>query len=47
MIDGNQPDPIVGATHYYATTMPKTPAWTAKAKQTLALGHHVFFKDVL
>ncbi|MBC3948368.1 cell wall hydrolase [Pseudomonas folii] len=41
-----EPDPTGGATHYYATTMPKAPAWAAKAKQTLKLGHHVFFKDV-
>jgi spore germination cell wall hydrolase CwlJ-like protein len=43
---GKVPDPTGGATHYYATTMPKAPAWAAKAKQTLKLGHHVFFKDV-
>ncbi|PHN28987.1 cell wall hydrolase [Pseudomonas sp. ICMP 561] len=46
VIDGKQPDPTSGATHYYATTMPKAPAWVAKAKQTLKLGHHIFFKDV-
>jgi spore germination cell wall hydrolase CwlJ-like protein len=46
VIDGKVPDPTGGATHYYATTMPKAPAWTAKATQTLKLGHHVFFKDV-
>jgi len=46
VIDGKQPDPTGGATHYYATTMPKAPAWTDKAKQTLKLGHHIFFKDV-
>lgn len=46
VIDGLQPDPTGGATHYYATTMPKAPAWAAKAKQTLKLGHHIFFKDV-
>ncbi|MNP76187.1 Cell Wall Hydrolase [compost metagenome] len=40
------PDPTGGATHYYATTMPKPPAWAAGAKQTLKLGRHVFFKDV-
>lgn len=43
---GAVPDPTGGATHYYATTMPKAPGWAAKAKQTLLLGHHVFFKDV-
>ena len=46
VVSGSVPDPTNGATHYYATTMPKPPAWAAKAKQTLKLGHHVFFKDV-
>jgi N-acetylmuramoyl-L-alanine amidase len=46
VIDGKVPDPTGGATHYYATTMSKAPVWAAKAKQTLKLGHHVFFKDV-
>ena len=36
-----------GATHYYALSMKRPPAWAAKAKQTLKLGGHVFFKDVL
>ena len=40
------PDPTGGATHYYATTMPKPPTWAKGAKQTLKLGRHVFFKDV-
>jgi spore germination cell wall hydrolase CwlJ-like protein len=40
------PDPTSGATHYYATTMPKAPAWVAGATQTLRLGHHIFFKGV-
>lgn len=46
VVKGSVPDPTNGATHYYATTMPKPPAWAAKAKQTLKLGHHVFFKNV-
>ena len=46
VISGTAQDPTGGATHYYATTMPKAPDWAAKAKQTLKLGHHVFFKDV-
>ena len=46
VMDGAFPDPTGGATHYHATTMPKPPAWAAKAKQTLKLGHHLFFKDV-
>ena len=46
VIDGKVPDPTDGATHYYATIMLKPPVWVKGAKQTLALGHHVFFKDV-
>ncbi|KQV21117.1 hydrolase [Pseudomonas sp. Root329] len=46
VLAGKLPDPTGGATHYYATTMPKAPDWAAKAKQTLKLGNHVFFKSV-
>ncbi|WP_085637855.1 MULTISPECIES: cell wall hydrolase [unclassified Pseudomonas] len=46
VIDGKVPDPTGGATHYYALSMKKPPAWAAKAKKTLQLGGHVFFKDV-
>ena len=46
VIAGKVPDPTGGATHYYATSMKTPPAWAAKAKQTLKLGGHVFFKDV-
>jgi len=46
VIDGKVADPTGGATHYYATTMPKAPDWAAKAKRTLKLGNHVFFRDV-
>lgn len=46
VMDGAYPDPTGGATHYYATTMPKAPDWAAKAKQTLKLGHHIFFTNV-
>jgi spore germination cell wall hydrolase CwlJ-like protein len=46
VIDGKVPDPTSGATHYHALAMKKPPAWAAKAKQTLKLGGHAFFKDV-
>ena len=46
VIDGKVQDPTGGATHYYATTMPKAPDWASKAKRTLKLGNHVFFRDV-
>lgn len=46
VIAGDQPDPTGGATHYYASTLPKAPAWAAQARQTLRLGHHLFFREV-
>lgn len=46
VVNGTVPDPTRGATHYYATTMPKPPAWIKGATQTLRLGQHVFFKNV-
>ena len=46
VIDGRVPDPTGGATHYYATTMPKASDWAVKATRTLKLGNHVFFRDV-
>lgn len=46
VIDGKVPDPTAGATHYYATAMPKAPTWTKGAKQTMKIGGHAFFKDV-
>nr|WP_237149680.1 cell wall hydrolase [Pseudomonas mediterranea] len=46
VISGAEPDITKGATHYYATTMPKAPAWAKDATQTFRLGDHIFFKDV-
>lgn len=46
VIDGKVQDPTGGATHYYALNIKTPPAWAVKAKQTLVLGGHVFFKDV-
>jgi N-acetylmuramoyl-L-alanine amidase len=46
VIDGKMPDPTGGATHYYAIAMKNPPAWASRAKQTLKIGGHVFFKDV-
>lgn len=43
---GVVPDPTGGATHYYATSMPKPPTWVKGAKLTLALGRHLFYRDV-
>ncbi len=38
MIAGTAADPTGGATHYYATTIPKAPVWAARVKQTLKIG---------
>lgn len=46
VIDWKVSDPTGGATHYYAISMKAPPVWAAKAKQTLKLGGHAFFKDV-
>ncbi|WP_458725058.1 cell wall hydrolase [Pseudomonas mandelii] len=46
VIDGKVPDPTGGATHYYAIAMKKAPGWAVRAKETVRLGGHVFFKDV-
>lgn len=46
VISGAEADITNGATHYYATTMPKAPAWAKNATQTFRLGHHIFFKGV-
>lgn len=46
VIEGRQPDPTGGATHYYATTMPKAPKWASRAARTCKIGRHIFFKDV-
>ena len=46
VIAGTVADPTGGATHYYANNLPSPPDWAAKAKQTLHLGRHIFFKDV-
>lgn len=46
VIDGTVDDMTGGATHYYATSMPKPPAWIKGAKLTLAMGHHRFYTEV-
>ena len=46
VVNGLVSDPTNGATHYYATTMPKPPTWVKGATQTLKLGQHIFFKNV-
>lgn len=46
VIDGTVDDMTGGATHYFATSMPKPPAWIKGAKLTLAMGHHRFYTEV-
>lgn len=46
VMEGREPDPTAGATHYYATTMPKPPAWAASATRTCKIGRHIFYTDV-
>ncbi len=43
---GVVPDPTDGATHYYATSMPKPPTWVKGAKRSLKFDQHIFFKSV-
>ena len=45
VMSGKVPDPTNGATHYYATTLPKPPVWLKGAKRTLKLGRYILFKD--
>ena len=46
VMSGAVPDPTGGATPYYASSMPKAPAWVKGATLTLKLGGHLFYKDV-
>lgn len=46
VIDGRMPDSTSGATHYYVASMSNPPGWAAKARRTVKLGRHVFYKDV-
>jgi len=39
-------DPSGGATHYCATSMPKTQVLAKGARQKLKLGNHIFYKTV-
>ena len=39
-------DPTQGATHYYAVSMIKAPAWSAGATLCGQIGNHLFYRDV-
>ncbi|MDA8485147.1 cell wall hydrolase [Pseudomonas resinovorans] len=46
VLEGKQPDPTAGATHYYAKSMKTPPGWMKGARPTVTIGNHRFFKDV-
>lgn len=46
VVNGHEPDPTGGATHYYSTTMKKPPTWAASGRRTTQIGRHIFFRDV-
>ena len=39
------PDPVSGATHYYALSMPSPPSWAAALKSITVIGGHKFFLE--
>lgn len=43
IFDNGEPDLTLGATHYFADYIP-VPDWAASMKQTIKIGHHIFFK---
>ncbi len=45
VIKGIIPDPTLGATHYYANSIP-APNWVEKATFTVKIGRHLFYKNV-
>lgn len=46
VLEGHEPDPTNGATHYYSTSMKKPPKWANSGTKTTQIGRHIFFKDV-
>ena len=46
-MEGREPDPTGGATHYYnPADVEKTPAWAPLSKRTCKIGRHIFYTDV-
>lgn len=43
---GTLADRTAGATHYYDRRLNKPPPWSVGATQTVAIGHHLFFRGV-
>jgi N-acetylmuramoyl-L-alanine amidase len=46
VIAGTLADPVQGATHYYADTLPEPPAWAVGHEPVAHIGHHLFFKNI-
>lgn len=44
-VEGGAPDPTLGATHYYDTSI-DAPGWTAGATMTVQIDALVFYRDV-
>ena len=45
-LDGKNPDPTRGATHYYAVSMPAPPYWARGLTPCIPIGRHLFFNNV-
>jgi hypothetical protein len=45
-VDGMLPDRTIGATHYYAKSMPSPPPWAVGHKPCIEIKDHLFFNDV-
>lgn len=43
---GGSPDPTLGATHYYAVSMPAPPGWATTAHFLIQIGKHRFYNNV-
>jgi len=45
VLNGHEPDPTGGATHYHVTAMPTPPVWAAKLRPTVSIGAHSFYVE--
>lgn len=45
-LQGTQPDPTFGATHYHVKGMKNPPRWRLGADVSAIIGHHVFYRNV-
>jgi spore germination cell wall hydrolase CwlJ-like protein len=44
VVSGDWPDITKGATHYYSTSLNKSPSWASGLKPTIKIGNHMFFR---